>query len=497
MTEAKNAATDHDRAGLDKAYQRAIEEANQSEDEGQLPRAYAEYGTTLYKFGANEKAQKLLEKSVEVYQKLLADTRSTTDRVDVTEQLMKVRETLVAVLVAQDKLAAAEKVARANLDESRQAIGTFRLNNSVEELYLSVLKKAGKTKEAEEFQAEMDMNAIDENKHTLQNKASELIGAGKFDEAAKQLITNVKRMERRNPQEAAWSRERMDLLELLKNKKSGPSNDKDEEVLLSHQARLDEARQMYEKDKAKINHNYLARCLAIHGLLLLDKDAAEGKALIEQAIKIDSWEVMCVMYEYTNDMRAIAALSDPSKVPVERIGKLLKRLDTIYNTLQDCGLDKSLKQNDPTRYYGYVAAKTWTYAALEKNEKAIELFREYFKEQKNERNERNMGHFLHVLVRAHHKDEAIAQFKVIMQFEKERLSALPQPAELPAETLSPLIDIAAYGVDLKQTADAQFLIDKIKSSPYCGQLPPLRKQIFKAVQDRLKDQASNSAANNH
>jgi hypothetical protein len=417
--------------------------------------------------------------------------------VDVTEQIMKVRETLVAVLLAQDKLAAAEKVARANLEESRQAIGTFRLSNSVEELYLSVLKKEGKTKEAEDFQAEMDINAIDENKHTLQTKASELIGSGKFADAEKQLITNAKRLERRNPQEAAWSRERLDLLELLKDKKSGPSNDKDEEVLLSHQARLDEARQMYEKDKAKINESYLARCLAIHGLLLLDKDPVRGQDLIKQALKIDNLGVIDSMLEYTNDMRTVAALSNPNVVPVERIGKLLKRLDTIYSNLQDCGYDKQLKEKDPTRYYNYVGAKTWTYAALEKNEKALEFFREYFKEPKNPRSENNMGHYLHVLVKAHHKDEAILQFKAIMQFEKERLATMPPPAVLPAETLSPLIDIAAYGVELKQTADAQFLIDKIKSSPYYGQLPPLRKQIFKALQEKLKARASNSAANNH
>lgn len=496
MTEGKNAATDHDRVGLDKAFKRAIEEATQSDDEGQLPRAYGEYGTTLAKLGDNKKAEKELEKSIQEYQKLLAAIRSTTDRADVSEQLLKVRETLVTVLVAQNKLEAAEKVARANLDDSRQLIGSFRLNNTVEELYLDVLKKEGKTKEVEEFETEMTMNAIDENKHTLQSKASELLATGKIEEAEKQLITNAKRLERRNPQEAAWSRERLDILNLLMGK--GTVIAVDEDVLRSHQARLDEARQIYKKDKAQINRNYLAHCLAIHGLLQLDKNPKEGRTIIDQALSMDRWTVSTDMLDYADDLRVVVALADPTKISRERIKKLLNRLETIYDTMQACGVDKLVKEKNSTRYYNHLGARSWTYAALDKNDKAIATFYEYFKTADSPRDERNMGHFLHVLMLAHRKEEAKAQFKEIVKYEKSRATR-PELSEREPGLIgiSALIDISAYGLDLNQKDDVAYLLDLVKTSPYYGQLHPLRKKIFKALQERLNSPASSSAANNH
>lgn len=496
MTEAKNAATDHDRVGLEKAYKRAVEEATQSDDEGQLPRAYGEYGTTLAKLGDNKKAQKELEKSVEEYQKLLAAIRSTTDRADVSEQLLKVRETLVSVLVAQNKLEAAEKVARANLDDSRQLIGSFRLNNTFEEIYLDVLKKEGKTKEVEEFEAEITMNSIDENKHTLQTKASELLATGRFEEAEKQLVNNAKRLERRNPQEAAWSRERLDMLNLLTGK--GTVIPTDEDVLRSHQARLDEARQIYAKDKAQVNRNYLAHCLAIHGLLLLDKTPKEGRAMIDQALSMDRGMVATDMLDYADDLRVVVAMADPTKIPQERIKKLLNRLETIYGTMQVCGVDKQVKEKNSTRYYNHLGARTWTYAALDKNDKAIATFYEYFKTADSPRDEGNLGHFLHVLMLAHRKEEAKAQFKEIVKYEKSR-AARPEQSERQPDLkgISALIDVSAYGLELNQRDDVTYLMDLIKTSPYYGQLHPLRKRLFKALQERLNYPASSSAANNH
>ncbi len=473
-----------DYGAAEKDFESAIKEAEQSDNKLQLPQVRTKYADLLIAEKKYPAAEESLNQALKLFSDALLVQKTDYDRAATSEDRVDALGKLAGVLTEQNKLGQAEVASKSAWDEARQIVGSLRVHNDLGPQYLAILKKEGKTDEAEEFETSSDVEFPEGNQHIVERRGYELMAQGNFLEAEKKFkVMRGLAKQRQTSEDYDSATNLIALCQYF-------SGDRKKCEKFARELIAAENKQT---SNGQISAQRRARALTFLALALENSNEKESEADFAEAKQIDTLQSGLVLASVAKTYQAMAAYALPKidqGSPVARVKA--KTLVLEYSRQAERFYDRAftlsgsiMKEKKPDAYKTNMTALAWTYAAQEKYTRAIQTYQEMFSLPGHYLSRGLHTSYIDLLCKTHNLSAARREMNEIVDFEQR------SKEDRNVAQLSCMLQYVQHALTMKRTDDAQILAKIIIASPQASKLSPADQSWLRKL---LPTSATSSSA---